>query len=147
MVRPRVARPGARIDSRPRGAPATAWPYPRATLSPRPPEPFRCDVERAGDDVVLIPRGEIDLASVPMLEATRREVRNGGFERVILDLSNVTFMDSTGLRLVLTWADAHERDGMQLRLVPGPPQVQRLFEVTGMLPRLPWVGGDPPLER
>jgi anti-anti-sigma factor len=107
----------------------------------RPPEPFHCDVEPAGDHVAVIPHGEVDLATVDELSDRLREVTRNGARHVVLDLRDVTFMDSSGLRLVMAWVDETNRDGMSLRLVPGPPHVQRLFEVTGMLDRMPWVSG------
>jgi anti-sigma B factor antagonist len=105
-------------------------------VSDRPPEPFRCDVEPARGEVHVIPRGEIDLATAPQLEARLRELREAGFDRLVLDLREVTFMDSTGLRVILAWDEEARRDGMELRLMPGPPAVQRVFEVTGVLHRL-----------
>jgi anti-anti-sigma factor len=55
----------------------------------------------------------------------------------------LTFIDSTGLRLVLEWDSVARRDGLRLRLRPGPPAVQRVFEVTGVIERLPFaVAGD-----
>jgi anti-sigma B factor antagonist len=88
---------------------------------------------------VILPRGEIDLATVGELEARLRELSASGSGNLVLDLRDVTFMDSSGLRLVMAWADESKRDGMSFRLAPGPPHVQRLFQVTGMVDRLPWV--------
>jgi anti-sigma B factor antagonist len=92
-----------------------------------------------------MPHGEIDLASVEELATTLRELRENGFHHLVLDLRGVTFMDSTGLRLILTWDDASRRDGIEFRLIPGPPIVQRLFEITGVAGQLPFV--DPPQPR
>jgi anti-sigma B factor antagonist len=111
-------------------------------VSDRPPEPFRCDAQPANGRIDVVPRGEIDIASVPVLDAKLRELRESGFDRVLLDLREVTFMDSTGLRLILAWDDEARRDGLELRLLAGPPTVQRLFELTGVLGRLQFV--DPP---
>jgi anti-anti-sigma factor len=47
-------------------------------------------------------------------------------------------MDSTGLRLLLRWDGEARSDGMQLRLRPGPPAVQRVLAVSGLLERLPF---------
>ena len=62
-----------------------------------------------------------------------------GYETVVLDLSETTFLDSTGVRLVLD-ANARARAGStRLVLLPGPPQVQRVFEVCGLNDMLPFV--------
>ena len=58
---------------------------------------------------------------------------------IVLDLSNLAFLDSTGLRLVIH-ADARSRsDGNRLRLLRGTPPVHRLFELCGLTDRLPFV--------
>jgi anti-anti-sigma factor len=58
---------------------------------------------------------------------------------VVLDLREVGFMDTSGLRYVLELNDRAARDGFQLRLVRGPAAVQRVFEVSGLDSRLPFV--------
>jgi anti-sigma B factor antagonist len=108
-------------------------------VSDRPPEPFRCDVEPARDRVNVIPRGEIDLATAPELDARLRELHQSGFDRLLLDLRHVTFMDSTGLRLLLNWDAAARQNGLTFQIVPGPPLVQRLFEITGVQDRFHFV--------
>ena len=108
-------------------------------MSDRPPEPFHCDVAPSHGKVHVIPRGEIDLASVPVLEAKLRELRETGFDHLVVDLRGVTFMDSTGLRLLLAWDDDSRVQGLDFELVPGAPIVQRLFEITGVTDRLRFV--------
>jgi anti-anti-sigma factor len=106
-------------------------------VSDRPPEPFRCDVEPVpGGPVNVVPHGELDLATVSELEAALRELRDSGSKRFVVDLRELTFMDSTGLRLILAWDTESREDGIDFQLVPGPPLVQRLFEITGVLDRL-----------
>lgn len=86
-----------------------------------------------------MPRGEIDLATVPELEARLRELRDSGFESILLDLRESTFLDSSGLRLILAWDADAQRDGFRFGVVAGPPAVQRVFDVTGVLDRVPFV--------
>jgi anti-sigma B factor antagonist len=59
-------------------------------------------------------------------------------QRLTLDLSGLTFMDSTGLGLVLSAQQLCRASGAEFALVPGPTQVQSVFEVTGLLDRLPF---------
>lgn len=108
-------------------------------MSDRPPEPFRCEIESFRGKVHVIPHGEIDLASVPVLEAKLRELRETGFDHLVVDLRAVTFMDSTGLRLIIGWDDASRSEGLDFELIPGEPVVQRLFEITGMTGRLRFI--------
>ena len=111
-------------------------------MSDRPPEPFRCNVESFRGKVHVIPHGEIDLASAPVLETKLRELRDTGFDHLVVDLRSVTFMDSTGLRLILAWDDDSRTEGLDFELIAGAQIVQRLFEITGVTGRLRFI--EPP---
>jgi anti-anti-sigma factor len=122
-----------------------AMPCPRSDTLPRHivssplPEPFRCDVETLHGKVHVRPHGEIDIASAPLLESSLRELRETGFDHLVLDLREVTFLDSTGLRTILGWDDVARREGLDFELIPGPAAVQRLFSITGVRDRLRFV--------
>jgi stage II sporulation protein AA (anti-sigma F factor antagonist) len=94
--------------------------------------------QRATTEHRLIVRGELDMASAPMLVSRLHRLFDEPLERLVLDLSELTFMDSNGLRTVLLAKELCDQHGCEFLLVPGPPQIQRLFEVTGMLGRLPF---------
>ena len=99
---------------------------------------FDVRTQRLDGALHVMPRGEIDLATAPLLqEAVERD--HDSRDDVILDLREVAFMDTSGLRYVLALNDAAERQGFGLRLVKGPSAVQRVFEVSGLEPRLPFV--------
>jgi len=79
-------------------------------------------------------RGELDLGSAEQLE---RALAEAGDE-VLLDLSGLTFMDSTGVRVLL---EAAERGGPGLRMVPPRDGDARVaIDETGIAPLLPLVG-------
>jgi anti-anti-sigma factor len=82
--------------------------------------------------------GELDISSAAKLEAVLLEICGDSATAVRLDLSGLTFMDSTGLRTVLLAKELCDSHGTELSLVPGPPKVQRLFEVTALLRVLPF---------
>jgi anti-anti-sigma factor len=99
---------------------------------------FDVATHRQGKALVVAPRGEIDLATVDLVrEAVERDRKPG--EDLIIDLREVGFMDTSGLRYVLELVDRASRDGFDVRLVRGPSAVQRVFEVSGLEPRLPFV--------
>jgi anti-anti-sigma factor len=100
------------------------------------PEPFRVDVTRDGDLVRIALAGELDLANTAQVEPLLREP---GVERRLLDLRALTFMDSSGLRLILATHAAARREGWSLAIVPGPPAVQRVFAICGVENELPFV--------
>lgn len=91
------------------------------------------------------PTGEIDLATVGRVRHKIDECVAAGCERLVLDLRGVTFMDSTGLHLVLDAHAAARKEGWELLVVEGPDSVQRVFEVTGLRDRLPFVDAPPSL--
>ena len=70
--------------------------------SPPPPvaESFRCDVSRQGATATVRALGELDLATVPVLDDQLAELRDAGSRRLILDLRGLDFIDSTGLRCI-----------------------------------------------
>jgi anti-sigma B factor antagonist len=83
-----------------------------------------------GTRVVAL-RGELDVATVPSLdEALSVAVRVEGTPKLLLDLSEVTFIDSTALMRLLTAQRELDRRGGQMVLVCSNPTVLRLFEVT-----------------
>jgi anti-sigma B factor antagonist len=80
--------------------------------------------------VVLVLHGELDLASAPALQQQLEAAAATGVRRILVDLSDLHFIDSTGLQ-VLLYADRRLREeGRELLLTPGPRGVQRLFELT-----------------
>ena len=81
---------------------------------------------------VLRVRGEIDVASAPEFHASVSDLIGREPEIVIVDLGEVSFIDSTGLG-VLVGAQKQLRDaGGDLRLVVTQPQITRLLELTGL---------------
>jgi anti-sigma B factor antagonist len=90
-------------------------------------------------DVVRVsPIGEIDLSTVGEIRDQLRELRAVGFMRLVLDLRGTTFLDSTGLHLILEECDTARAAGAQFAIVAGPPEVQRVFDLTGLGAQLPF---------
>jgi anti-sigma B factor antagonist len=106
---------------------------------------FQVDAQPEPPGVRVRPIGEIDLATVGSIRRKIDECVAAGCERLVLDLRGVTFMDSTGLHLVLDAHAAAREAGWELLVVEGPDSVQRVFEVTGLRDRLPFVEAPPSL--
>jgi anti-sigma B factor antagonist len=102
------------------------------------PVPFRCDVVREGDVLRITLAGELDLASAAKVEPVLRDGDGDGAQR-LLDLRELTFMDSSGLQLILAAHAAARRGGAKLEIVPGPPAVQRVFQICGVEDELRFV--------
>jgi anti-anti-sigma factor len=99
-------------------------------------ERFEVEVIPDRGRVIVAPRGEIDLATVERLRERLHELEAVAFHSIVLDLRKVTFIDSTGVALVLAEI---KKDGIDFSVIPGPAQVQRIFEITGLLERVPFV--------
>lgn len=93
-------------------------------------EPFSLDVVRDRKDVVVVVTGELDLISAAVLDREVRQLLASEFDRVTIDLRGIVFLESTGLRTLLCLRKDAERNDRSLILVPGPAQVQRIFELT-----------------
>ena len=63
---------------------------------------FHVEVAGCCSSTVVRAEGELDMASAPMLEAALTTVINGGPAAVAVDLSELTFLDSAGIRVLLT---------------------------------------------
>jgi anti-anti-sigma factor len=89
--------------------------------------------------VHVVLRGELDLSTVAKVQDELRRVEESSPPVVVLDLSKLTFLDSTGLRCLVT-ADQRARDeGRRVVLVRGPDPVQRVFSITRLEERLEMV--------
>jgi anti-anti-sigma factor len=108
----------------------------------QPPDSFFCESGRAGATAWVRPVGELDLDTAPRLEEELTTVRAQGDSRLVLDLRGLTFMDSTGLRLVIRWDGVARDEGFEFAIVPGPDVVQRVIRLTGMDDQL--TVADPP---
>jgi anti-sigma B factor antagonist len=105
---------------------------------------FELESVIGGTRTTVILRGEIDMLTAPDLEAVLRPLCAGGPSEIVLDLSNVTFVDSTALRTIISAQQLCARAGSGLSLVPGPEQVQRVFEITGMYDHFQWQDVEEP---
>jgi anti-sigma B factor antagonist len=93
-------------------------------------------IHEQGDAVRLSLAGELDISSAREIEGELSRIEASKPTIVVLDLKGVTFMDSTGLRVVVR-ADARAREGgWRLAIVRGPEAVQRVFRITRLEERL-----------
>jgi len=105
-------------------------------------KPFSITVQADAGTTRVLLVGELDIATTPGVEGELRKVEESGAEVIVLDLRGLTFMDSTGLRLLVA-ADARAREaGHRLAIVRGPGPVHRVLEITGLHSRLDLVS-DP----
>ncbi|MGA7705622.1 MAG: STAS domain-containing protein [Solirubrobacteraceae bacterium] len=90
----------------------------------------------------LILSGELDLAMAPGLEATITRLCRKGVKGISLDLSGLTFMDSSGLQAVFHAQRLCREHGYDFLVAPGNGQVLRFFEIAGVIDALPIADRD-----
>ena len=91
-----------------------------------------------GDEVCLVQvSGELDLGTAYSLEAEMQRLITSDDERIILDLEQLTFMDSTGLRCLLRMTRHSRASGDPLRVFGACGQVEHLLAITGAEAALP----------
>jgi anti-sigma B factor antagonist len=94
--------------------------------------PFDVRISHRPGTRVLEVRGEIDVASSPQLHSSISELIEAEPEIVVVDLSGVSFIDSTGLGVLVSAETQVREAGKSLRLVVTQPQIMKLLELTGL---------------
>jgi anti-anti-sigma factor len=95
-------------------------------------------IRRIDDEhgVVLALQGELDVSTAPELGAQLAEIEGGNPTSLLIDLSELEFMDSTGLTVIIRTRDRAAASGCRLLFRLGSPQVKRLLTLTGVLDHL-----------
>jgi anti-sigma B factor antagonist len=95
------------------------------------PEPsqFEVSAERFGPDALVTVQGELDIATLPELERAVTRMRAQGFERLVVDLRAVAFLDSMSIELLLRLHGELAGTGADLVVVRGPRAVDRIFDL------------------
>lgn len=104
---------------------------------------FNIETINRGDGLVVRVEGELDVATAPVLDEAMERAEATDAATIVIDLTGVSFIDSTGLRALL---GAHARDlpgesagAGRLQMTGGSAQVQKLFKLAGVLDKLPFV--------
>ena len=103
------------------------------------PDLLSVQVSRNDDEVVLTLVGELDVATGGRVKDALDELEHAPPGRLVIDLSRLSFLDSTGLAMFVGLDKRCRENGTPtLEIRPGPPGVQRLFELVGAAGRLPF---------
>lgn len=74
--------------------------------------------------------GELDLSTIEKVEQELARVEGTGPATVALDLSRLTFLDSSGLRVIVSADKRARRENRRFVVVRGPESIQRVFSIT-----------------
>jgi anti-sigma B factor antagonist len=104
-------------------------------------DPQQLTVKRCGTATIIALGGELDLSTAPQISAAVGQLVNGSEESVVLDLSEVEFLDSAGVHAVLGIVRHAAAKDVRLVVLPAAPAVHAPFVLTGMEAHVPFVGG------
>jgi anti-anti-sigma factor len=97
---------------------------------------LQIDLSQEEDRIVLALDGELDMASAPLLQSAVEGTESAAKPLLVLDLHRLEFIDSTGLRIILSARKRCGERGQEFAVTRGSQQVERLLSVTGMTSHL-----------
>jgi anti-anti-sigma factor len=92
-------------------------------------EPFSVEIRPDRQRVFVAPHGELDLDTVGQVAAEVDELVARGFAAIVIDLRATSFIDSSGMHLLLSCA---RRGDARITVMDGPPAVSRVFDLAGV---------------
>jgi anti-anti-sigma factor len=93
---------------------------------------FRMRIVPDRERVIVALHGELDMVSIEVVRPALAELHAAGWASLVLDLRELTFIDSTGLSLLLAAEREAQRLGAEFAIVDGSPPVARLLEIVGL---------------
>jgi len=98
---------------------------------------LRIETVECDGSLVLAAEGELDIVSSPLLDEALGRARATDATSIVIDLVKISFIDSTGLHVLIKHANA-ENGRARIKLTKGSPETQRLFELSGAAEYLPF---------
>jgi anti-sigma B factor antagonist len=97
-------------------------------------EEFEADISVRGEELWVLPRGDLDVAGAPELEETLSLAMASDAKSIVIDLRGLEFVDSTGLRALVQAPMAE--GGERISFVPGNDHVQSVLRIAGLADEL-----------
>jgi anti-anti-sigma factor len=96
------------------------------------PTAFRVELVPDRTRILVAPLGELDMSTAGQVRDAIAEVRERGFDRIVLDLRGITFIDSTGVRLLIRARAASHEGSWSFSIIDGSEQVQHVLVLAGV---------------
>ena len=93
---------------------------------------FAVDAEFDPPRMTLAPKGDLDLAGAPWLEREVEALPWAQLTELVIDLAEVTFIDSMGLSVLIRASERAATAGLRFSVVRAPEQPRRLFTLAGV---------------
>ncbi|MBD2868026.1 STAS domain-containing protein [Paenibacillus arenilitoris] len=107
-------------------------------------EPFQIVAEETTEAVILDVSGDFDLAVVPQMRSALEPVMHRTDKALILQLGGLTYIDSTGIGVIVSVLKLRDELKAPFYVRDIPPAIMRLFELTGISGYLSSGNGDQP---
>ncbi len=101
---------------------------------------FEAEISARGDELWVLPRGDLDLAAAPELEESLRLAAASDAAAIVVDLRGLEFLDSNGLRALVQ--ARLEDGGERISFVAGNDHVQSILRISGLADKLPFRSAD-----
>ena len=96
-------------------------------------QPFEIRKEPTGSSLTMRLYGELDLGCRERFDSEIAGIGRNGVREIVFDLAGLTFIDSSGIRMLLDTRKAADQDGLDLIVVlPQNGQVRKVLELTGI---------------
>jgi anti-anti-sigma factor len=95
-------------------------------------DPLEIEIQNSGERTLVTLSGELDASTASFLYDKLSDLEVENVQHVVLDLAQVTFMDSTGLGVIMTEHKRLQHSEGSLTIFAPPSSVRRLFEITGL---------------
>jgi anti-anti-sigma factor len=102
---------------------------------------IRSEMDASGGRLVL--SGELDIATAPEVDEAARAMLSQGVRDLVVDLRGLTFVDSSGLRLLIVLNERATAEGWSLGLLGPPDASLSVFQITGADENLPFIEEPP----
>lgn len=99
-------------------------------------DPWTIETRQTPDGLRIVPAGELDLVTAPSLAQTLREAEAGD-GAIVLDLGELSFMDSSGLAVVLAAVRRSDANGRRLTVRVPDGRARRLLDLSGAMGHMP----------
>ncbi len=96
------------------------------------PPSFRVELRPDRERILVIPVGELDLSTVDELQTELEDALAADWRAVVVDLRGLSFVDSTGLSLLLRSHERFQEQGVDFAIIEDPGPVRRLLELGGV---------------
>jgi anti-anti-sigma factor len=97
---------------------------------------FSVDIVPDQEQVRVSPAGEVDIATADQLRQPIAELLEAGYRRVVVDLRQVTFLDSTGVHTLIQCHERARDRGASMSIILGGPATRRVLDITGIIDHL-----------